>query len=248
MRERMTAIRALVSDITKGEFGKDEGPYVISPDGIEMRRVALVGYITDMRSGEGKGGGKYATITLDDNSGNIGIWAWDQDVAALEGIELHKLTLVIGKIKSFESGELYIIPDFIKELDDPNFMTLHMMERHYSTLTLADPERVPRMTQAGLSVHDTTERGTDDSIAPASTQSPAEKLSDSKEPSRKLGKSILKYLRDNQKAEGVRIEEIVAHFLPLGHSKVDVNLEVIDLQDQGLVREISLGSFTLAEE
>jgi RPA family protein len=246
MRERLTAIRASVSDIIEGTFGKDSGPYVTSPHGVELRRVALVGFIMDRRSGDGKGGGKYANITFEDDTGTINIWAWDQDAGALEALELNSLILVVGKVKSFDNEEIYILPDFIRELDDPNFMTLHTMERHYAILRLGNSEQSAKTSTKKPESQQTLER----SVIPSQSQAPlpAEQMPEPTEPSRKLSKLILKYLRDNQKPEGVRIEEVVAHFLPKGYSKVDVSLEVMELQEQGLLREIVLGSYTLVEE
>ena len=64
MKERMTATRASISDIVKGTFGKDDGDRVISPDGIELRRVMIVGHIVSRLTGKDN----FASITIDDGT------------------------------------------------------------------------------------------------------------------------------------------------------------------------------------
>ena len=41
----MTAVRSNIADIVNGTYGDDNGPHVVSPYGVELRRVVLVGFI-----------------------------------------------------------------------------------------------------------------------------------------------------------------------------------------------------------
>ncbi len=227
----MTAIRASVSDIVNGKFGEDSGPYVISPYGVELRRIALVGYITDQRSGQGSQG-KYAYITIDDGSGAIKAWAWDIHVESLEKIEKNILALIIGKLKSFKD-DVYVAPEIIRKLDDPNFMTFHMMERYRTLLTMAGSADFDFTPPSEDILQETLEN--------------ASKTKVSVQPTGKLGKLIYDYIQENLGPDGIKIDEIVAHFLPMGYQKTAVNLEVLDLQEQGLLQEIKVGHYTLGD-
>ncbi len=230
-RERMTAIRASVSDIVNGKYGEDSGPFIISPYGIELRRIALVGFITEQKSGEGKQG-KYAYITIDDGTAAIKAWAWDIHVESLENVEKSILALIIGKVKSFRD-EVYIAPEMIRKLENPNFITLHMLERYHILLTRGNPGEhdfaPPTETILQESLDDPPESG------------------GSAKPTSKLGNQIYEYVRENLGPDGIKIDEIVAHFLPLGYKKTKVNLEVLDLQEQGILQEIKVGQYTISD-
>ena len=228
-RERMTAIRASVSDIVNGKYGEENGPYVISPYGVELRRIALVGFITEQRSGEGKQG-KYAYITIDDGTAAIKAWAWDIHVESLDKIEKSILALIIGKVKAFRD-EVYIAPEIIRKLEDPNFITLHMLERYHILLS-----------RGGSVEHDFTPPT--DSILQESLDENSQSMGSTK-PTSKLGNLIYEYVRENIGPDGIKIAEIVAHFLPLGYEKQKVNLEVLDLQEQGILQEIKVGQYTI---
>jgi hypothetical protein len=228
----MTAIRATVSDITKGQFGEDSGPFVISPYGIELRRVALLGFIVDQRSGQGTQG-KYAYITIDDGTDTIKAWAWDINVDSLERVERNILALVIGRVKSFKD-DIYVAPEIIREIEDPNFMTYHMLERYHTILVQGGTHDIAPPTLPDDILQETLENPTDDK--------------GSLKPSGKLGTLIYDYINENLGPDGIKIDEIVAHFLPLGFQKSEVNLEVLDLQQQGLLQEIKVGHYTLGDQ
>jgi RPA family protein len=229
-RERMIAIRVSVSDITNGQYGESDGPFVVSPYGIELRRVVLLGFIVEKRSGQ-TANGKYAYVTIDDGTDTIKAWAWDIHVESLEKVENNILALIIGKVKSFKD-DIYIAPEIIRKIDDPNFMTYHMMERYQTILTLAGSSEVAISAPPHEGVLQET------------LGEPAV----SARPSGKLGNLIYEYIKENLGSDGIKIDEIVAHFLPMGYKKSDVNLEVLELQQQGLLQEIKVGHYTLGDQ
>ena len=229
-RERMIAIRASVSDITNGQYGEDTGPFVVSPYGIELRRVVLLGFIVEKRSGQ-SANGKYAYITIDDGTDTIKAWTWDIHVDSLEKVENNILALIIGKVKSFKD-DIYIAPEIIRKIDNPNFMTYHMMERYHTILTLAGSSDFPLDVPPQDGVLQET-------LGEAMAQS---------KPSGKLGNLIYEYIQENLGTDGIKIDEIVAHFLIMGYKKPEVNLEVLDLQEQGLLQEIKVGHYTLGDQ
>jgi RPA family protein len=90
MRERMTAVRASISDITKGLFSNDNGQHVVSPFGVELRRVVIVGFVVNKFSREGDDSGKkrFESITVDDGTDTIGVKVWgEEEASVLERID-----------------------------------------------------------------------------------------------------------------------------------------------------------------
>jgi hypothetical protein len=223
MRERMTAVRASVSDIVNGTYLDDDGARVISPFGVEIRRVVLIGYIINQQSGQGN----YASITIDDGTETIKAKSWGTEASALDAVSDSKLVLLVGKVREYE-GEVYIVPEIVSELKDPNFMTLHLLER-YKTM----------LTQGGLSVPPTLE----DSLGEGTTDSGSLPKKGSHKSA--LAKDILQYIKENTDPQGVSIEEIV-EALKETYSKEKIQMQVIELMANEEIQEIIIGRYKLS--
>ncbi|MCJ7817851.1 MAG: OB-fold nucleic acid binding domain-containing protein, partial [Candidatus Thorarchaeota archaeon] len=141
MMKRMTAVRATISDIVNGTFGEDNGAHVTSSYGVELRRVAIVGFVVSKYTSEPKDGGKkFTTITLDDGTDTINVNVWgEEESALLEGVKHDILALVIGKVRKSKNPKyednIYLVPEIVKEVTDPNYMALHLLERYQAILT-----------------------------------------------------------------------------------------------------------------
>ena len=129
MRERMTAVRTSVADIVRGTYNEENGHHVMSPQGVELRRVVLVGFIVRQYVGQGS----FASITIDDGTETIRAKAWGE-TQSLEQVETNTLAMIVGKVREYE-GEVYIVPEIVRHLDDANYMTLHQLERYRAILT-----------------------------------------------------------------------------------------------------------------
>jgi len=229
----MTAVRAAVIDIVNGTFGDDNGSHVISPYGVELRRVALVGLIVDHYSKEG-----YASITIDDGTETIRAKAWGGEASSLEKVQPNILALIIGKVKEYQ-GEIYISPEIVRELDDPNYMTIHQLERYSAMLT-----------RSGVSLEMTSEsEDFFEESAPHPKREVAEKPLETKgKPvSGKIYKQIMQYIEENSENEGVPIASIVDFFEEKGHDRTDIQLKVLDLQGQGSLVEVKVGVYRPAD-
>jgi hypothetical protein len=233
MRERMTAVRAAVVDIVKGTYGEDNGPHVVSPYGVELRRVALVGLIIDQYSGEG-----FASITIDDGTETIRAKAWGGEAASLDKVQTNILALIIGKIREYE-GELYVVPEIVRELDDPNYLIVHKMERYVAMLTRSGvtPELPSEL-----------EDFIEESTPPPKHETPAKKPKNKEKPvTGKIYKQIMQYIEQNSKEDGVPIADIVDFFEEKGHDRTDIQLKVLDLQGQGDLVEVKVGVYRPAD-
>jgi RPA family protein len=229
MQERMTAVRASIADIVNGNYRDDNGAHVISPYGVELRRVVLVGFVVNKFQKSADAEGKYfESITLDDGSETIRIKVWgEEDAALLDGVRENILALVVGKVRKFED-EVYIIPEIVRELKDPNFMGLHLMQRYQAILT-----------RSGLTMP---------VVAESDQQTITQSMASSKAANLVgLSKNILNYIELNANPEGVHIKDIVAFFEPKGHESTEIQLKVFDLIGDGLIREIDPARYLPAD-
>jgi len=227
MRERMTAVRASISDITNGSFSDDNGSHVISPFGVELRRVAIVGFVVNKfyREGDDTGKKRFESITVDDGTDTIGVKVWgEEDASLLEGVKESILALVIGKIRKY-NDEVYLTPEIVRELTDPNYMSLHLMERYKAVLN-----------RSGISLPETMEQQ-------------QELLSTTSSPSisGKLANDIIAYVRLEAPPEGIPLKDIVAYFEKKGQSSEKVQTKVFNLVAEGALNEVSIGQFRTSD-
>lgn len=220
MRERMTAVRASISDIINGKFREDNGAHVISPFDVELRRVALVGFVVGKYHRDADSNGKrFESITLDDGSDTIRVKVWgEEDAALLEGVKENILALVIGKIRKYDD-EVYLVPEIVRELKDPNFMGLHLMQRYQAILT-----------RSGVTMT-VAEDSDQQLLTPSSANAKAAALGG-------VTKQILNYIELHAVPEGVYIKDIVAFFEKKGHQSMDIQMKVFDLVADGLINEV----------
>jgi len=125
-QKRLTARRALAEDLVNGKYYTREGfqsNYLITPRGQRISRVKIVGtvatkFVNDEES--------YAFIVLDDGTETIRA-KFFQDLGDYEKVDEGDLVMVIGKLREYED-EIYINPEVVREVEDPNLMTLNLSE------------------------------------------------------------------------------------------------------------------------
>jgi RPA family protein len=227
MRERMTAVRASISDITNGSFSDDDGPHVVSPFGVELRRVVIVGFVVNKfyRAGDETGKKRFESITVDDGTDTIGVKVWgEEDASMLEGVKENILALVIGKVRQYNE-EIYLIPEIVRELTDPNYMSLHLMERYKAVLN-----------RSGISLPETEEQ-----------QQELLTTMPNKTVSGKLANDVIAYVRLEAPPEGIPLKDIVAYFEKKGQDSEKVQTKVFNLVAEGALNEVSIGQFRTSD-
>lgn len=223
----MTAVRASISDITNGSYSDDNGPHVVSPFGVELRRVVVVGFVIDKfyREGDDSGKKRFESITVDDGTDTIGVKVWgEEEVSVLEGVKESILALVIGKVRQY-NDEVYLIPEIVRELTDPNYMSLHLMERYKAVLN-----------RSGISLPDTTEQQQE-----LLTTTPTTTVSG------KLANDIIAYVRLEAPPEGIPLKDIVTYFQKKGQDSEKVQTKVFNLVAEGALNEVSIGQFRTSD-
>jgi hypothetical protein len=232
---------------------KDSSSKVVSPYGVELRRVTLVGHIVGKI--HSKKEREFASITLDDGTETIQVKAWDSDTQKLELVKNTQsgiLALVVGRVRQF-GDEVYIDPEIVREVEDPNLLTLHRLERMKGILKLS-----------GVSVLDSSLESAPEDVEPPVPQpeAPEEPQKGKQKEKRKeksketnasqpakgsLGSKILAFIKENAGDGGVSTPKIAEFFKGSGASKSEIDLTVIDLLEKKRIREVKVGVYVPAD-
>lgn len=122
----LPAYKVKAEDIIFGKFevSEEAGPSLVTPWGIRIRKARLLGTVVDKYV---KTDGTYGAISVDDGSGVVRVKVWREDLKIIENIERGDIVDVVGRVKE-RDGEVYITPDIIIKVTDPNFEVLRELE------------------------------------------------------------------------------------------------------------------------
>ncbi len=121
-RKRLTAIKTEIKPLVEGNYVKGEGfesNYVLTPSGLKVSRARLMGTVMTKFVNDDK---TYGFIVIDDETETIRAKIF-KSMSIIESIEQGDLVDVTGKVREYE-GELYVMPEIIKKVDNPNFLIL----------------------------------------------------------------------------------------------------------------------------
>ncbi len=136
IKKRNTAYKVRIGDLLRGEMVFEELPKENLDKSINPRllhvglgdkqiyRVNLVANVIEKYQSEGES--KFASITLDDGSGQIRVRVFGEDVSKFNDIVQGDTLVVIGYLRSFNQ-ELYVIPEIIKKRD-PKYLLVRKLE------------------------------------------------------------------------------------------------------------------------
>ena len=122
----MTALKARIADITSGKYAVMPGfesNYVLTRNGMRLSRVRILATVVDKFLSES---GRYAAVTLDDGTDTIRAKAFNA-VSVFDPISAGDIIDFVGKLREYQ-GELYLIPEIIRRIDDPNYELLRELE------------------------------------------------------------------------------------------------------------------------
>lgn len=135
-KKRETAHKIRIGDLLRGnkifdQSYTDKNTQVINPRLIyvdlgndKIVRVNIIANVVDKFESERET--KFATITLDDGSGQIKSRVFGEDINKFKEIVQGDTVLVIGLLRSYNQ-ELYIIPEIIKR-QDPKYLLIRKLE------------------------------------------------------------------------------------------------------------------------
>lgn len=125
-RKRLTAIKTDIKSVVDGKYVKAEGfesNYVVTPSGLKVSRARILATVMNKFITED---GKYGFLVLDDETETIRAKVF-KNTKILENVGIGDLVDVIGKIREY-NDELYIAPEIIRKIKDPNFLILRKAE------------------------------------------------------------------------------------------------------------------------
>ena len=135
-RKRETAHKLRIGDLLKGEPIFDQTPpepgtQITNPRLLHVAlgdkkivRVNLIANVIDKF--ESTGETKFATITVDDGSGQVRVRVFSDDLHKFENIVQGDTLVVIGLVRSY-NDEVYITPDLVRK-QDPKYLLIRKLE------------------------------------------------------------------------------------------------------------------------
>ncbi len=124
--QRLVAKKIWISNLAGAPYVKKEGfePNYVEVNGNQISRVNVIATVVSKFVSED---GNYAALTLDDGTDTIRAKAFGPDVLKIKNVEVGKLVLFIGKVREY-NDELYLSPEVIKEIDNPNWLIVRQLE------------------------------------------------------------------------------------------------------------------------
>ncbi|MBS3815508.1 MAG: hypothetical protein KGY45_02970 [Hadesarchaea archaeon] len=143
---RSTAYKVKIKDLVNGHYvnsPEGEPNYLVTPWDEQVLRVNLISTIIDKFV---RDDGTYATITIDDGSSTIRAKAWEEGVEELEEFNVGDLVKIIGKVREYE-GEIHLVPEIIREVEDPNWELVNELEILNRRKGLLEKGIIPEKTE-----------------------------------------------------------------------------------------------------
>jgi hypothetical protein len=124
--ERMTAKKVTISELSGGQWNRMEGfepSFILTASGEKVSRARVLATVVAKFVSED---GNFASITLDDSTDTIRAKAF-KEVRILEAPMVGEMVDVIAKVREY-NGEVYLMPEVVRKVSDPNEETLRRME------------------------------------------------------------------------------------------------------------------------
>ena len=122
------AYKIKIEDLVKGQYTRSvegaEPSHLVTPWGQEISRARILGTVVDKYVSEDR---SYAALRIDDGSETVRLKAWRQDVPSVEGINVGDLVDAAGRVREY-GGEVYLTPDIVVKVEDPNWEVVRELE------------------------------------------------------------------------------------------------------------------------
>jgi uncharacterized protein len=134
-RKRNTAVRLRIGDLLKGKPFMQEGKFLFLELGDrKVSRVNILANCVDKFVQDGEK--KYASLTVDDASGQIRLKSFGEDIQEMQEITQGDTLQIIGNVREW-NDEIYIIPEITKKVD-PRWLLVRKLEIQNSRQNIAD--------------------------------------------------------------------------------------------------------------
>ncbi|MBT4165659.1 hypothetical protein HOE04_01320 [archaeon] len=142
VRKREIANKIRIGDLIKGQqiFQENEGQNKwlkhVELGNKNIVRINLIANVVDKFESDGPT--KFATVTLDDGSGQIRARLFGEDIKKFNEITQGDTVITIGMLRSYNQ-ELYIMPEIIKK-QDTKYLLIRKLELEKSSTPIATTE------------------------------------------------------------------------------------------------------------
>ncbi|RMD45992.1 hypothetical protein D6829_00700 [Candidatus Pacearchaeota archaeon] len=138
-RKRNIAYKLRIGDIIKGRAVSGEGRFLFVEIGDKkVVRVNIIANCVDKFVQDNEK--KYASLTVDDASGQIRLKAFGDDIEVFKGIMQGDTLRIIGNLREW-NGEIYVIPEILKKID-PRWLLVRKLEIQSSRKDVGDTPSV----------------------------------------------------------------------------------------------------------
>lgn len=138
--KRHTAFKLKIGDLMSGSKITDgEKLKFIETNGKNVARVNLIANVIDKFIQDDEK--KFASITLDDASGQIKLKTFGEDIEKLKNLEQGDTVLAIGMVREW-NNEVYVTPEIIKK-KQPEYLLLRKLENEKITSIQESKEEKP---------------------------------------------------------------------------------------------------------
>lgn len=121
MTKRWVAHKVSIKNLLSGKPAEDNA---LEVTGIKINRARVLGSVVSKFIGPED---KYAFLVIDDGTETVRVRGFEDSVPLIKEINIGDVVDVIGRIRTYED-EIYIIPEIIKKITDPNWELLRKIE------------------------------------------------------------------------------------------------------------------------
>lgn len=252
IKKRFTAFRLPIGIINKGqiEFEQEKFSRLIIKDK-EVARVNLIGTVIDKFVNDEN---SYASITLDDGTGNIRVKAFSDNIPMLKEIQPGDTVIVIGLLRYY-NNEIYIVPDIIKQIDARWLLArkLELAKEHSEiyknqealadeAIANADVSSQPMQPMKQITPLELVTKKTEEKIQTDVTETiknDTETIKIENENSEEfeeasLRNEIIEIIRAHEAEEGIDVDKLI---MMLKAPVDDINSTIIELLEEGTIFE-----------
>ena len=149
IRKRNVAFKLRIGDILKGVPMMSEGRFLFLELGDKrVVRVNILANCVDKFVQEGEK--QFATLTVDDASGQLKLKAFGDDIEPLKNIVQGDTLQIIGNVREW-NGELYVLPEVVKKVDS-RWLLVRKLEVQNARKDLPEAEKGDSSLKDGIMV------------------------------------------------------------------------------------------------
>ncbi len=224
IKKRLTAFKVSLGLINQGtlEFDQERFSRLIL-NNKEISRVNLIATVVDKFMNEQ---GSYASVTIDDGTGNIRVKVFSDNIAMLKDLQLGDTLLVIGMLRHY-NDELYILPEIIKQVDARWLLARKLeLQKEYGpsyTNSIAKPLALQKDTNVPINALNQEPEITEERLE-------TEKISVEKS----LKEQILESIKASEPEEGIDVDKLI---MSLKAPVDNINSNITELLEEGTIFE-----------